>query len=264
MKRILALSIVSLLFVLFIGCESEVTLTAPENLTVTAATNEVDVVLDWDEVIEEIDGYIVYFNGTAIDTVATAGYTHTDPQETGSYYVTAYIGEDESDPSTSVSTAPVVADNITLAEINASGNSGLGWDRTSGSATSYSMADATNAAFIDFYFSDWAAGYGGSSYSFISPDLVETDPGVTWNMSGSWNSSSFTNALTESFDNVTVLPASGYYNTSEITATNAAYGVYTNDGYYGLVEVKSINTNTGEVEIRVAFQPVQGLRILEH
>jgi len=264
MKKLLGITLASLLLMVLIGCDGTVTLVAPENFTIAAATNEVDVVLDWDEVTEEIDGYIVYFNSAAADTVTTAGYTHVDPQETGTYYVTAYSGEDESDPTTTQSTEPVIADNITLAEINAAGNSGLGWDRTDADATTYSMADATNAAFIDFYFSDWAAGFAGPDYSFISPDLVETDPGVTWSMSGTWNSSSFTDALTDGFDDVTVVPATGYFNTQQITATNAAYAVATGDGYYGLVEVKSVNTGTGEVEVRVAFQPVMGLRILEH
>ena len=264
MKRLLALSTALALLLVLVGCDGEVTLSAPENFTITAAASEIDVVLDWDEVTDEIDGYYVYFNSAAIGTVTTAGYTHMDPQETGSYYVTAYLGEDESDPSTSASTAPVIADNIILAEINAAGSSGLGWDRDDGTATTYSMADATNAAFIDLYFSDWAGGYAGPDYNFISPDLVETDPGVTWPMSGTWNQSGFTAALAEAFDDVILLPSSGYTNSQIADQTNAAYGVYTTDGYFGMVEVKSINTGTGEIEVRVAFQPVMGLRILEH
>ena len=263
MKKLLGLTLAFAALLVIVGCDGEVTLSAPENFTIAAATSEIDVVLDWDEVTDEIDGYYVYFNTAAVGTVTTAGYTDMDPQETGSYYVTAYLDEDESDPSTTESTAPYIADNITLAEINATGNSGLGWDRTDGSATTYTMADATNAALIDFYFSDWAAGYAGT-YEFYTPDLVETDPGVTWPMSGTWNSCSFTEVLPDAFDDVTVLPASGYYNHTEVTATSAAYGVYTGDDYFGMVEVKSINTGTGEVEVRVAFQPVQGLRILEH
>jgi hypothetical protein len=263
MKKLLALSILSVFLLVLVGCEGEVTLVAPSNFTLTAGTNEVDVVLAWTAVTEDIDGYIVYFNNAAAGTTTTAGYTHADPQETGTYYVTAYSGDTESDPSTSQSTVPVVVTNVTVAEINASGNSGIGWDRNDGSVTTYSMADATNAALIDFYFSDWAAGFGGT-YNFVSPDLVETDPGVTWGMSGTWNSSSFTDVLTESFANVTVLPATGYYTSSEVTATNAAYGVNTGDGYYGVVEVSSINAGTGEVQISLAFQLVQGLRILEH
>lgn len=264
MKKILALSIVSLFLLILVGCGDDVTISAPENFTIAAATNEVDVILDWDEVTDEIDGYYVYFNTAVIGNVTTAGYTHVDPQETGTYYVTAYLGEDESDPSTTVSTVPIVQDNIILAEINALGNSGLGWDRTDGSPTTYSMEDASYASFIDFYFSDWVAGNAGPDYNFISPDLVETDPGVTWSMSGTWNQTGFTTALADAFDDVTVLPGSGYTNSQIADQTNAAYGVYTTDGYFGMVEVKSINLTTGEVEVRVAFQPVQGLRILEH
>jgi len=264
MKKLLALCTALTILLVLVGCGDETTLTAPANFTIAAATSEIDVVLDWDEVTEEIDGYYVYFNSAAVGTVTTAGYTHMDPQETGTYYVTAYLEDVESDPSTTESTAPIIADNITLAEINATGNSGLGWDRSDGSATTYTMADATNAAFIDFYFSDWAVGFVGPDYNFISPDLVETDPGVTWGMSGTWNQTGFTIALTDPFDDVVLLPGSGYTNSQIADQTNAAYGVYTSGGYFGMVEVKSINLTTGEIEIRVAFQPVSGLRILEH
>ena len=264
MKKLLGLTLAFAALLVIVGCDGEVTLSAPENFTLAAATSEIDVVLDWDEVTDEIDGYYVYFNTAAVGTVTTAGYTHMDPQETGSYYVTAYLDVDESDPSTTESTAPYIADNITLAEINATGNSGLGWDRTDGSATTYTMADATNAAFIDFYFSDWVAGFAGPDYQFISPDLVETDPGVTWGMSGTWNITGFTIALTDPFDDVVLLPGSGYTSSQIVDQTNAAYGVYTSGGYFGMVEVKSINLATGEIEVRVAFQTVSGLRILEH
>jgi hypothetical protein len=263
MKKLIALSLTIAALIAIVGCGEESALVAPANFTISAGTNELDVILDWDEVTEEIDGYIVYFNNAAIDTVATAGYTHADPQESGVYYVTAYLGEDESDPTPDESTVPVIVDDITVSEINATGSSGFGWSRTSGSATAYSMADATNAAFIDFYFSNWGSGYT-PPYGFISPDLVETDPGVTWNMSGTWNASSFTEDLTEQFDDVILVPGTGYYTTQEITATNATYAVYTEDGYYGMVEVKSINAGAGSISLRVAFQLVPGLRIFEH
>jgi len=264
MKKILALSIVSLFLLILVGCGDDIAVSAPENFTIAAATNEVDVILDWDENTDEIDGYYVYFKTAVIGTVTTAGYTHVDPQETGDYYVTAYLGEDESDPSSTATTTPVIADNITLAEINAAGNSGLGWSRTDGSATTYTMEDASNASFIDFYFSDWATGSQGPDYQFISPTLVETDPGVTWTMSGTWNLTAFTIALTDDFNDIVLLPSSGYSNSQLVDTYMATYGVYTTDGYFAMVEVKSANTGTGEIEIRVAFQPVQGLRILEH
>ncbi len=267
MKRLLILSATAILILGVTGCEETVELTAPANFEISAATDEISVVLDWspNPSDESIDGYVVYFNDEAIDTTENETYTHTDPQETGTYFVTAYRGDEESVSSGELSTVPVVEDNITLAEINATGNSGLGWDRTDGSPTTYSMEDATNASVIDFYFSNWAAAFA-EPYYFISPDLVTTDPGVTWTMTGTWNESGFTLALTDNFDSLTVLPGTGNYtNSQEVTTTNATYGFYSvTDDYFGMVEVKSINYTTGEVEVRVAFQPVQGLRILEH
>lgn len=266
MKKLLTLSILAA-FLIITGCGEEVSLTAPTDFTIAAANDEVSVVLSWtaNPSDEEVDGYYIYFNDAIVDSTENTTYTHDDPQESGYYYVTAYRGDEESEDSDELSTIPEVVDNITLAEINATGNSGLGWDRGDGSPTTYSMQDATNADDIDFYFSDWEAGFDGPDYFFISPDLVETDPGVTWPMSGTWKTTGFTTALTDAFEDVTVLPASGYDNSQEVTTLNATYGVWiADDDYYGMVEVKSINSNTGQFEVRVAFQTVPGLRILEH
>ena len=83
-------------------------------------------------------------------------------------------------------------------------------------------------------------------------------------MSGTWNLTAFTIALTDAFDDIILLPSTGYANSQLVDTYMATYGVYTTDDYFAMVEVKSANTGTGEIEIRVAFQPVQGLRILEH
>jgi hypothetical protein len=265
MKKLLALSILSVFLLVLVGCEGEVTLVAPSNFTLTAGTNEVDVVLAWTAVTEDIDGYIIYFNSAAVGTVTVTSYTHADPQETGTYYVTAYSGDTESDPSTSESTVPVIDSNVEIAEIGVSGQeSGYGWNTTSGQGTEYSMADGTHAGSIDLYFTDFVPGYAGT-YNIASPHLV-LDPGETgasWLASTSgWRTSGFYE-LTDNFDDITVLPLTGYYNFEEIAGNNT-YAVYTDDGHYAIVEVQSWSTSTGLVQIRTAFQTVPGLAILEH
>jgi len=262
MKKLLALSLTMAVLIAIVGCGDDVTLVAPGNFTISAGINELDVVLDWDEVTEEIDGYIIYFNGAAADTVTTAGYTHLDPQVSGEYYVTAYSGEDESDPSATASTVPVIDDNVELAEIGASGESGYGWNTTSGQGTEYSMNDATYATSIDLYFTDFAIGYAGA-YNIASPHLVLTDDGAVWlHGTSGWRTTGFLQ-LAEDFDVVTVVPTTGYFTYEEI-AGNTTYAAYTDDGHYALVEVQAWSTSTGLVQVRTAFQPVPGLAILEY
>ncbi len=264
MKKILALSILAA-FLLITGCGEEEALTAPENFTISAANDEISVVLDWDANPsgEEVDGYYIYFNDDIIDSTTNATYTHDDPMETGIYYVTAYRGEDESESSDEMSTVPVIDAGSELAEIGVPDEeSGYGWSTSTGQGTKYSMADATYAGSIDFYFTDWAVGYSGM-YEIDSPSRVTLDPGAV-HLQGTtgWRITGF-NELTEGFDDVTVLPTTGY-DTFIVLGTNITYGVYTADGHYGMVEVQSWSTTTGMVQIRTAFQTVEGLAILEH
>jgi len=99
MRKIAALSIVAAFLLFITSCGEEAVISAPSNFTLTAATDEISVVLDWDPnpSDEEVDGYYIYFNSALLDSTTNETYTHTDPQESGDYYVTAYAGEDESD-----------------------------------------------------------------------------------------------------------------------------------------------------------------------
>jgi len=265
MKKIFALSIASLFLLVLVGCDGVVEISAPSNLTISAATDEVSVVLDWDPnpSDEEVDGYYIYFKDAIIDSTTNDTYTHDNPEKTGVYYVTAYAGDNESDPSSTVTTVPVIADNIELAEIGVSGEeSGYGWNVSTGQGTKYSMVDETHAGSIDFYFTDWATGYTGA-YEIESPSRVTLDPGAAWLQGTSgWRETGFVE-LAGNFDDITVLPTTGY-DTYLVIGTNVTYGVYTQDKHYGMVEVKSYSTSTGMVQIRTAFQTVPGLAILEH
>jgi hypothetical protein len=265
MKKLLAIAVVSLFLLVLVGCEGEVTLTAPANFTISAANDEVSVVLDWDPnpSDEEVDGYIIYFNSASAGTTTNETYTHTDPQVSGTYYITAYKGDTESDPSATQSTEPEPTATTDLYEVSASGESGFGWNITSGAGSKYSMADDTHAGDIDLYFTDWATGYAGS-YDLRSPDLAPSDPGATWLVGTTgWKVTGFI-SLTDNFDDVTVLPTTGYLDRVLDVAQDAAYGVYTEDGHYAVIEVQSISQATGLVQIRAAFQTVPGLAILEH
>jgi len=155
---------------------------------------------------------------------------------------------------------PVDDTGIQLAEIGVSGeDSGYGWNTNTGQGATYSMADESNAGSIDFYFTDWATGYTGT-YEIESPSRVINDPGSSLGPAA-WRTTGFI-ALTDNFDDVTTLPTTGYIDFLQITI-NTTYGVYTEDGHYAMVEVQNIDQANGHVDIRVAFQTVPGLAILE-
>ncbi len=263
MKKVAALLITTAFLLLFTSCGEEAAISVPGNFTLTAAADEISVVLDWDPnpSEEEVDGYYIYFDGAVLDSTTNETYTHTDPQASGDYYVTAYAGEDESDPSTTLTTIPTVNTNVQIAEIGVPGeDSGFGWNISTGQGASYSMADASNAGSIDFYFTDWATGYGGT-YEVDSPSRVPTDPGASHLVGTTgWKVTGF-QALTVGFDNVTTLPTTNYVDFLQITI-NTTYGVYTEDGHYAMIEVQNIDQSTGHVDFRVAFQTVPGLAIL--
>ncbi len=264
MKKLLALSILAA-FLLITGCGEEAALTAPTNFTIAADNDEISVVLSWTEnpSDEEVEGYYVFFNDAILDSTTNDTYTHTDPQESGIYYVRAYRGDEESEDSDEQSTEPVVSTGVQLYEIGVPDEeSGYGWNNTTGQGAIYSMENADHADAIDLYFTDFAAQYAGP-YNIASPDEVLGDAGAAWlHGTTGWRESGFAE-LTDDFDDVTVLPTTGYFNFEEI-AVNATYGVYTEDEHYAMVEIQSVNTATGLVQVRVAFQTVEGLAILEH
>jgi hypothetical protein len=265
-KKLLTLLLTLAVLSTIVGCGEEAAITAPANFVISAAADEISVVLDWDPnpTDEEVDGYIVYFNDVVLDTTDLETYTHTDPQETGEYYVTAYAGDEESDPSETESTVPVVATNVILAELNAAGESGYGWNTTTGQGAVYSMIDDTHAAVIDLYFTNWATGFSGA-YDLRSPDLAPDDPGAPAGIVGTsgWKLTGFI-AVADDFDDVTTLPLTGYIDRVLNVAQGFTYGVYTEEEHYAMVEVQSINAGTGQVQVRTAFQVVPGLAILEH
>ncbi|KPL15718.1 hypothetical protein AMJ74_00905 [candidate division WOR_3 bacterium SM1_77] len=265
MKKLLVSGFMLAFLLIIVGCGDEEALTIPANFTISAAADEISVVLDWDPspADEDVEGYYIHFNSVIVDSTANETYTHTDPQETGTYNVSAYTADDESELSVTQSTIPVVETGWELYEIGVAGEeSGFGWDVTDGTGAIYSMADETLAGSIDLYFTDWAAGYGGD-YEISSPDRAPSDPGAQ-NLAGTtgWRLTGFA-LLAANFDDVTVLPTTGYFDYEDV-AINAAYGVYTEDGHYGLVEVQSVSQATGLVQIRTAFQTLAGLAILEH
>jgi hypothetical protein len=275
MRNLLGLMVLIMTVVgiaLFTGCE-EITGSEPTGLTLSAAS-DTTVKLTWTAPINVPDKYYIYFK--AIDAAqyekvgevsgTITSYVHDPQGKTGKYYVAAVFGSNEYNSSV-VSTEPVHSSTLSLSELNAQGNSGYGWSRTTGTGTTYSMTNAANAANVDFYLTNFAVGFSATPYSIASPDQGPTDPGAVV-PSGSWRVNGISNPLT---DPQAPLPkyiaGTTYFNYTQITSYPTYVAVRMpegNDAYYALVKVDGLNLSNGTVNIETWFQPVKGLRLIQH
>ena len=272
--RLVGVLVVAAGIVFMIGCPSPVTeIDPPSHLTVTADNTGTRVHLQWDaSPTADIDGYIVYFKAlgakgeyVAIDTLAaTETEYETDPQgRSGWYYVTAYKGDTESAPTEDVSTVPYHNPAATVYELNGSGGSGYGWDRTDGTGSVYRMSQASSASSVDFYITNFAAGYSALPYYIASPDVSQQCSDSTIVPSASWRVNGIKLVTVQEADSV--LPAAGNYVSYEELIGDSYYGVHTEDNYYGLIHTLGTpDVQNGTQSIETWFQLVRGLRLINH
>ncbi|MEO0069501.1 MAG: fibronectin type III domain-containing protein [candidate division WOR-3 bacterium] len=270
MKRLLSIAgVLSLviLAIIFVRCPG-ITGGEPTNLRVVADTDST-VKLTWTAPTEGTpDKYIVYFKDVSAasytmvaNNVTTTEYIHDPNGATGTYQVAAMFGSEEYKSSSTVSTVPIATSAKTVAELNASGNSGYGWNRSDGSGTTYSMDEVANAPNVDFYITDFQT--SPVVYSIASPNLAPNDqPQIVeqgpWRVNGIAVVTSETAPLPT--HNTTI-----YHNYEEITATPFFAAVYTNaDGYYALVKLDGFNPQNKTYEASTWFQLVKGLRLIKH
>ncbi|MFO7650070.1 MAG: fibronectin type III domain-containing protein [bacterium] len=215
------------------------------------------------------DKYIVSFNEvgttsyTMLGEVTTTSYIHNPMGKTGKYKVEADFDGTKYQGTTEPTTVPVANASTTVSELNATGSSGYGWNLSTGTGTTYSMTQSGNAANVDFYISDFAAGYSGATYSIVSPDLGPSDPGNVV-PSGSWKVNAFTNALTSEQGPLPSHNPIVYFNYTDLVTSPIVVGCYTDDGYYALVKINDINTGAGTVQVQTWFQLIEGLRLVQH
>jgi hypothetical protein len=267
LSTLLKLSCISFLALLFIRCPSN-TGSAPTNVALEAAT-DVTVKITWTAPSEgNPDSYIVQFKevgGSWEDVAEPAGtateYTHDPAGVTGDYKVVAKFGSNEYE-SGEKSTIPVHNSAASVSELNATGNSGYGWERT-GSGATYSMTVAGNAANVDFYITDFAVGFDGPTYSVASPDLGPSDPTQVV-PSGGWRVNGIsTNAVSEQ-DPLPAHITGNYVSWTDISTDPILLGVWTADGYFALVKASGVNLGAGTVQCETWFQAVKGLRLIKH
>jgi hypothetical protein len=260
-----ALAAVSLVIV---GCPA-LTGGAPTDVKLEMATDST-VKITWVAPTEGTpDKYIVAFMVTGgstyadFDTVTSTTATHDPAGKTGKYKVTAVFGSETYDAANFPSSAPIATTAKTVGELNSADLAGYGWDRTAGTGTTYTMTQASSAANVDFYITDWAAGFAGPTYSIASPDEAPNDPGGVA-PTGSWRINGYTNALANANDPLPTHSNTTYFNYTDLTTDPTLVGIYTADGYYALVKLSSYNYTSGNVQAEGWFQLVKGLRLVQH
>ncbi|MGB9742749.1 MAG: fibronectin type III domain-containing protein [candidate division WOR-3 bacterium] len=239
---------------------------APTGFQISAETDST-IKLTWNAPAEGTpDKYIVYFKetGTASYTeiannITTTTFSHNPNGKTGTYKVAAKFGSEVYECLTTVSSVPVATTALTVAELNAAGNSGYGWNRTTGEGATYSMTQAANAANVDFYITDFQT----TTYSIASPDQGPTDPGGVV-PAGSWRVNAIAGPLTSENAPLPAHSPSVYFNYQEITQTPFLAGIYTQDGYYALAKLDGFNSGEKTYQVSGWFQLVKGLRLIQH
>lgn len=249
MKKLLPLLGVFLI-VSFFGCgdDAEEALVPPSNLSIVVAGSDfLSLKLSWDKSASEIDGYIIYFDGSPIDTATDLTCTHK-PTSLGGYKVTAYKEDEESDPTSTISTKLVEDINRgpiywTGAGSPADAPSGYGWS-ADGSGQGYKVGasgDRQNTDKIDFIID--------SAFDLTQPWEFDNDfehkTGIAYN--SSW-----------SYDNLAEAPQTGYDNFQNV-GDGWTYALWVNDKYYVKLTITGVETGTPKsITFKYGFQKIAG------
>ncbi len=268
MKRLLSIAAVAVVALVLVQCD-ELVGDRPTNVAIEAVTDST-VKITWTAPAGDApDKYSVKFMETGTTSYVEVGgvnsteYTHNPVGKTGKYLIVAVYGSTEYEALTAPTTAPIATTSTAVSELNAAGNAGYGWTRATGAGATYSMTQASNAAAVDFYITDFAAGYAGPTYSIASPDLGPTDPGNVV-PTGSWHVNSVTNPLSNEQSALPTHSTSLYSNSADLAQPTSLHGCYTQDGFYALVKLEGLNVGSGTVNATTYFQLVEGLRLIQH
>jgi hypothetical protein len=242
----------------------------PQNVKVEAASDST-VKVSWSAPLEGTpDKYIVYFKevGAAsfaiLQEITATEYIHSPSGgTTGDYKVTAKFGSETFDGAT-VTTVPIHTAATDVAELNAAGSSGYGWYRVDGTGSTYSMEQTANAASVDLYVTDWAAGHAGTTYYVVSPDIGAStpDPGGVIDPAA-WRANGYNGPVPEQ----SPLPAhvqGTYIGSLELTQYPEFIAAWTQDNYFALLKVSDFNQSSSTVKVESWFQLVKGLRLIKH
>lgn len=252
MKRLLTLAFAFAALLVLIGCESGTTPDKP-TVTTTVLTGGGGLKLEWDA-DANADGFIIYNDGVALDTVTAVTYNDTIPCM--KVEVSAYAGDKESDKA-EVDCTPMETPSLIVygsGDTSTTHPSGLGFN-SSGTAAAYSISDSTNDPFIDY----WIHSVSSSVQEFASPS--QASPPFNNEVNTTKNSS-----LTDYAAAIIADPVGGYTAPTTI-ASGAVYYFWidpNNDGwgssndYFGKIQVSGVNGYA--VTLKIAYQKIAGLR----
>ncbi len=252
MKKVLYSAILVGALIVIGGCstttENEI-LQSPGTLTYQIVDNGYAIQLSWDAV-SDADGYYVYFNDAAVDTIDDKDSTTIIVNQIGVYKVAAYKGDLVSDPTNSLDFRPVETSNVTIYDASVYSDtthpSGAGWDVTNGTMYVYPLTGHCDV--VDLYY--YLGKINGIQMSQVtcpnSPDSTFFNP---------VNPLRYTDV-----DSITVEPALGQF----VANVNDVYTVkvVTADHhvYYGKLQVVGLNTTDHSITLKVALQTYAGLK----
>jgi hypothetical protein len=258
MKKVLYLLPVAVMLILA-SCAQPVGDITPSGLEVAAYGDGTQVKLTWEAPVDEIDGYILYFGNTLVDTIAPTitSYIHNPNGYVDVYKLYGYKGDSLSEPVTA-SIVPVTSTNITVYELNQSGPSGFGFNDQF-QCVAYPVSGTNAQENIDFYYTDLQPGSAGSDLYLASADQIASDIGrpATVPTTG-WRSNKIIQAS----------PSSGIVQEPNLEKyfanDNAVYcfKVTRSDGWhYGTLKLGGVsNTQTTIVEAKI--QKIPGLKVI--
>ena len=223
---------------------------SPTDLQIASGANGLSVILSWSFVHpDSADGFIIYKSGIQIDSISTDTTVYTDNSEMlGYFYVTAYRGTEESNPSNTVSDTVIITRDVQIWEWWVPAQpSGFGWDTLTGIGYTYNCTPG-NAEYIDFYLNNLR------SLGIVSADEPPYEGFHT------------TGILFMGFVDFNIVPPTGYYNW-ENALINAYYAVVTRletaNNHFAKIRITSVSIEYPEYIIfDTNYQLIQGLRLL--
>jgi hypothetical protein len=241
----------------------------PLNIRLSAVAG-VQVKVRWDKgANDDSVRYAVWFrqcDSTGFVEVAEVVglYAGHDPLgTTGWYAVSARRASEEVFAAETLTTVPVYSDTVVVHELNADSLSGYGWDSVSGASHQGSMFDTTEAGRIDWYFTDLTPGYMGPTFYFASADFGPEDPGGVV-PPGPWRRTRLMGITGNIQDPLPEYDSLHYQRVVDASSFQANVAVYTQEGRYALVSAYGPNSNYGSIKVVSWFQPVLGLRLIQH
>ena len=250
MKKILYSALVVGALVIMAGCtttnENEV-LESPGTLTYQVTSDGYAVILSWDAV-SDADGYYVYLGDVAVDTIEDKDSTSIRVDEIGAYKVTAYKGDNESDPTNIVDLRPVETSNVVIYDAHehsdTSHPSGAGWN-ANGDLLVYPLTNHCDV--VDFYY------YLGSVMGIqLSQSSCPNSQDSTYFL--------LTSERYDDADSVTVEPIEPNFQPH----VNHVYFVKlvqsNNEVHYAKVKVSNVNDTENSVTLEGAYQTIPGLK----